>query len=642
MYYRVLIASQRYHGDESLTYASDEKLNIGQIVKAPLGNIAVTGIVVEAVSKPSFAAKALLHSWDVVVPDTTIRLIWWLSAYYPAALGSITELFTPPAMPKTLKPTVRASSPIATEHLPSLTQEQSQAMRDIKKSQGKSVLLHGDTGTGKTRLYLELAQEAVQRGKSVIVTTPEIGLTEPLVTLFSKVFGTRVFVTHSSMTAAARRQQWIAVCNSTDPVILIGPRSALFYPVRALGLVILDEAHDTAYKQDQTPYYQASRVAAELARLHKAQLVLGTATPLTTDYYYFLAKNLPVVRLTAPAIHTLTTVSSIVVDSRKRANFSRSPYLSDQLLAAMTEALANNEQTILFLNRRGSARVVLCNACGWQALCPRCDTSLTFHADTHNMRCHSCDYKDTVPATCPQCRGSELFFTSIGTKALETEIAKHFPGAIVARFDGDTHRSESLVAKFNDLQQGTIDIVIGTQSITKGHDLPKLSVIGVVQADTSLAIPDYTAAERTYQLLTQVIGRIGRGHRSGTLVLQTHNPDNPIISQALAKDYQTFYNQEIAERQTYNFPPFVYLMTVVCTRATAASAEKACLRAKQQLLEHVPGISIEGPTPRFVEKIANRYSWHLIVRSRSRTRLTEAIKHLPAGCNPNLDPTDLL
>lgn len=642
MYYRVLVASQRYHGNESLTYASDEKLSIGQIVKAPLGNITVTGIVAEIVSKPRFPAKALLHSWDVVVPSTTVKLIQWLHGYYPAALGSITELFTPPAMPKTIEPTVRTASPVITEHLPPLTQEQTRAMHNIKKSQEQSILLHGDTGTGKTRLYLELAQEAIHRGKSVIITTPEIGLTEPLVKLFTEVFGTRVSVTHSSMTPAARRQQWIAVCTSTDPVVLIGPRSALFYPVHNLGLVILDEAHDTAYKQDQAPYYQASRVAAELARLHHAQLILGTATPLATDYYYFLAKKLPIVRLTTPAVQTQTRVVPVVVDSRERTNFSRSPYLSNQLLDATAEALSNNEQTLLFLNRRGSARVVLCNSCGWQALCPRCDTSLTFHADTHNMRCHSCDYKDTVPASCPQCQGLELLFTSIGTKALETEITKHFPGAVVARFDGDTHRSEGLVAKFNDLQQGAIDIVIGTQSIAKGHDLPKLSVVGIVQADMSLAIPDYTASERTYHLLTQVTGRIGRGHRSGTLVLQTHNPSSSVISQALAKDYKAFYDQEIVERQTYNFPPFVYLMTVTCARATTASAEKACLQAKQQLLTNVPGISIEGPTPRFIEKVANRYSWHLVVRARSRTKLTEAIKHLPSGCTPNLDPTNLL
>lgn len=643
MYYNVLVASQRYHGAESLTYNSADTLSVGQIVRAPLGRFHVLGIIESQAPKPSFAVKSIEQTWDLVVPNTTIDLIAWLHDYYPAPLGSIVELFTPPALTKR---TSWAESPllkaIVSPDFPPLTTEQQQAMTQIEKATGKPVLLHGDTGTGKTRLYLERTAQVLSEGKSVIITTPEIGLTEPLLKLFTKAFGSRVHITHSGMTAAKRRQQWVAVCQAKTPVVLLGPRSALFYPVQHLGLVVIDEAHDTAYKQDQAPYYQASRVAAQLAHKQHAQLILGTATPLVTDYYYFAAKNLPIVRLTTPALQTPTQVTPVIVDSRERNNFSRSPYLSNQLLDAITGALSRHEQTLLFLNRRGSARVVLCNHCGWQALCPRCDASLTFHADTHNMRCHSCDYKATVPTACPECQGSELLFTSIGTKALEAEVAKYFPSATIARFDGDTHKSEGLVAKFNDLQQGAVDIIIGTQSIAKGHDLPKLSVVGIVQADMSLAIPDYTASERTYHLLSQVMGRTGRGHRNGTLVIQTHNPTSSVVAQALAKEYATFYDQEITERHAYNFPPFTYLMTLTCTRATAASAEKACLRTKEQLLAQIPGISIEGPSPRFIEKVANKYSWHLIVRARSRTKLTEAIKRLPSGCIANIDPTTLL
>lgn len=644
MYYRVLIASQRYHGNESLTYSSVESKAIGQIVKVPLGNINVLGILISRTDKPTFAVKSIIASWDVVVPKTTAGFIDWLYAYYPAPLGSITELFTPPAMPQTIEPAITENIlPEPTvAHLPRLTTEQTTALEKIHKTNHGSILLHGDTGSGKTRLYLELAVEHIRRGKSVIITTPEIGLTKPLVDLFTEVFGQRVFVTHSAMTPATRRKQWLSVAQSSEPIVLVGPRSALFLPVSSVGLIIIDESHDTAYKQDQSPYYQATRVAAALANMHHAQLVLGTATPLVSDFYLFEAKGLPVARLTKQAVVSDTKTNHIVVDARDRSRFTKSAHLSNELLSNISQALQNGEQSLLFLNRRGSARVVLCQSCGWRALCPRCDSSLTFHADSHNMRCHSCDFKGSVPSNCVDCSSTEILFKSIGTKALEEEVSKYFPSATVARFDGDTHQSQGIGVLFQKLKEGSIDIIIGTQAIAKGFDLPKLSVVGVVQADMSLSIPDYTATERTYQLLSQVSGRIGRGHRDSTLIIQTHNPDSVVIAQALNKDYNGFYHSELAERKAYRFPPFAYLMTVTCTRSSAKSAESACTKAKEVMVNTTVGLTVDGPTPKFLEKTAGKYSWQLVVRSKSRNSLLEAIKQLPAGCIPNLDPTDLL
>lgn len=646
MYYTVLVGSQRYHGSDALTYTSDGELVRGQIVRVALGKSFVLGIVTGQTKKPAFATKPVLQRWPgLVVPKTTLSLLDWLYEYYPAPLGSITELFTPPPLPvKPLPeaPVAIASPKPATPSLPPLTKQQDTVIRTMATSANRSFLLHGDTGTGKTRLYVELAQQRIEAGESVIITTPEIGLTKPLVQALRKIFDTRVFVTHSNMTPAARRKQWIAVCTSKEPIILVGPRSALFYPVKNVGLVVMDEAHDTSYKQDQSPYYHATRVAAKLRELHKATLVLGTATPTVTDYYTFTAKKLPVLRLTEAAVASSSMITHNIIDARERNNFTHSAYLSNQLLDGIEQALAHKEQSLLFLNRRGSARVVMCQACGWRATCPRCDTSLTFHADTHNMRCHGCDFKDRVPGACPSCRATDILFKSIGTKALEAEVSKRFPQAKVARFDGDTHRSESLTARFDDLQSGAIDIVIGTQAVAKGFDLPRLSVIGIVQADLSLAIPDHTATEQTYQLISQVSGRIGRGHRDGQLFLQTHNPDSPILSHALHKDYTQFYEQEAKERQAYRFPPFVHLMTVTCSRTSRQSAQAACMQAKQTLEASVSGISVDGPSPRFIEKVANRYSWHLVVRAKSRSRLIEAVKHLPSGCIPNLDPTNLL
>lgn len=643
MYYQILVASQRYHGNEALTYSCDKTLTIGQIVQVPLGKIKVLGIVCATVSKPSFAAKPVALSWNIVVPKTTIDLLWWLYTYYPAALGTITELFTPPAMTKKLGD-YESTLSNATQHgnLPPLTTQQNHAIDQIRLASRRSALLHGDTGTGKTRVYLELALEAVRNNKSVLITTPEIGLTEPLVNQFTAVFGSRVIATHSSMTPAKRRQQWLSAAGSNDPVVVIGPRSAIFLPIQDIGLIVIDEAHDPAYKQDQSPYYQTTRVAAKLRELHDALLVLGTATPLVTDNYGFTLKHLPVVRMTTMAVSAVSERLDIIVDARDRSQFSRSAHISNQLLDHIAAAISRKEQSLLFLNKRGSARTVLCQFCGWRAHCPRCDTGLTFHADTHNMRCHSCDYRDRVPTNCPVCNSGDVLFTSIGTKALAEEVHKHFPGASVARFDGDTHASQSIQTLFDQLHDGSIDIIVGTQAVAKGFDLPKLSVVGVVQADASLSIPDFTAQERTFQLLSQVSGRVGRGHGNSTLVIQTHSPDSALIKQALRKDYAAFYADELTDRQKYNFPPFVHVMTITTSRATSKSAESACLGIKHQLSMTVSGLSIDGPSPRFPEKIANKYAWHLVVKAKSRQKLLDAIKHLPSGCIPNLDPNDLL
>ena len=643
MYYRVWVASQRFHGRDSLTYSSEIGLENGQLIMVPLQRSEVLGIVAGPDKKPGFATKPIIHHWPITIPGPAMKLMSWLNEYYPSTQGTITELFTPPALTKNIsaaEATVLDQPALA--GLPPLTAEQQAAIRQIADNPARSILLHGDTGSGKTRVYTEMVARSVEAGRSSIILTPEIGLTEQLRENLSELFGNRVLVTHSDMTPAERRRTWLKIAGADQPLIVIGPRSAIFAPLKNTGLVVMDEAHDGAYKQEQAPYYQTSRVAAQLAHIHKARFILGTATPLVSDYFTFQQKTLPIIRMTEQALPIKTKTSFQVVDHREKTMFNRSPWLSDPLLTATDEALNRQEQVLLFLNRRGSARLVLCKTCGWQALCPHCDVALTYHQDQHLMRCHSCNFSDHTPDACPQCGETELIFRSIGTKALEAEITRLYPNARTARFDRDTEKSLRLSAQYQDLRSGKVNILIGTQAIAKGFDLPKLSVVGIVQADSGLQIPDYTSNERTYQLISQVSGRIGRGHVPGKLFVQSFQPDSLLIKHALSKDYESFYKEELVQRELYKFPPYYFLLKITCSRATSASAQSACAKIAAQITTLFPKLVVEGPTPRFIEKISGRYAWHLVVKSRHRPMLLETIRSLPANCTYDLDPSDLL
>jgi len=308
----------------------------------------------------------------------------------------------------------------------------------------------------------------------------------------------------------------------------------------------------------------------------------------------------------------------------------------------MEHALSNGEQSLLYLNRRGTARLVLCTNCGWQASCPHCDIPLTYHGDSHKMRCHSCNYGGSPPTTCPSCGNPNIEFKAAGTKAIFDEVQKLFSHARISRFDTDNTKGETFESQYALASSGQIDILIGTQIIAKGLDLPALSVVGVLLADTSLYIPDFTAQERTYQLINQVIGRVGRGHTDGKAIIQTYNPDHPIIKLATENDYKGFYDMEIPNREQYLFPPFCYLLKISLRRASPHSAQSGALRFKHELAASGLKIQVEGPAPAFHERLNNRYEWQLVVKSKQRSELLKVIDMLPANWSHDIDPVDLL
>jgi primosomal protein N' (replication factor Y) len=641
-YVSVLVAEASYHGQESLTYGAEKSLPTGTIVTVPLRSKQVLGIVTGLVAKPTFAVKKIVSAAELPpMPTQLLQLLVWMQHYYPAPLGIITQHFLPRRLPKTYELEHEGINTPAPS-LPPLTGDQQQALSALHPD-GLHVL-HGETGSGKTRIYIEAAQKQLEQCRSSIILTPEIGLTSQLLDDFRAVFGNhRIVVMHSQLTDSARHKSWAKILVSHEPLIIIGARSALFSPVRNLGLIVVDESHETAYKQDQAPYYHATTIAAKLANLHKALLVLGSATPLVSDYYIAGAKGRPIIRMKQTASVVAPSKPSIeIVDLRDKSAFTRSPNLSEQLLHEIEASLLRKEQILLFLNKRGTAHLVFCDRCGWQALCPHCDLPLVYHGDAHAMHCHACTFRSPSPNNCPECGNPSIIFTSIGTKAVAEEVGRLFPAATVNRFDTDNKKSERIETIFESVRSGKIDILVGTQTVAKGLDLPKLGLVGVINADSSLFLPDFSARERTYQLLSQVIGRVGRGHRDGKVVIQTYAPNGAILQYVLANNWHKFYNDELEERRLFDFPPFCYLLTLTCRRSGRSVAESAAKTLANKLKNDYPTLTIEGPAPAFREKIQGKYQWQIIVKAKRRQHLLDVVRNLPKNWSYDIDPLNLL
>ncbi len=640
-WYEIVPVSPAYKGEGPLTYQANEQLSAGQIVRTPLRKQHVYGVVTRAVPKPKFATKPITATTSYHLPVPLLTTTSWIADYYAAPLAGVLGL----AVPSNLDTVSRLKAPIVTHgkqvKLPAITATQARVLKQIDTT--GTYLLHGDTGTGKTRVYIELAKRSLDAGRSVILLTPEIALTPQLVQDVSAALGSSVIVTHSELTIAERRDIWKRIHDTTKPLVVIGPRSALFMPLKNVGLVVVDECHEPAYKQEQTPRYHAIRVASKLAAEHHAALILGSATPSVHDYYYAEQKKLPIIRMTEQATTTVVADKKIdVVDQRDATNRSQYPGITTQLLQGLQAALERNEQALIFLNRRGSARLITCVTCGWHALCPHCDIPLTYHDDSHSVRCHTCGFQTSAPTSCPECKGTELLYSSIGTKSIVSSLQHAFPDARILRFDSDNTKEEHLTRHYDDVRAGKVQILIGTQMLAKGLDLPKLGYLGILHADASLLFPDFTAEERTYQLILQLLGRVGRGHRSGHVVLQTYNPDSPVLGAALSNNWASFYKNQLSERQTYHFPPFVFMLKLTATRARQSSAEQVLGKLNTKIIQSYRGVQVSGPAPAFKEKQRGSFTWQLVVRSSQRNTLVAIARNLPTQVHFDLDPINLL
>ena len=533
-----------------------------------------------------------------------------------------------------------------TEHLPDLPKiplntAQKNALKALQQAPGATKLLYGVTGSGKTNIYLKMAINAFKRQKSTIVLVPEIALTGQLVRVFREVFGDNVAVMHSGQTEAERHLIFNSLMEATEPKIVIGPRSALFAPLSNLGLILVDEAHESTYHQENAPKYSAIRVASIVAADLKIDCVLGSATPTIEDFY-LAERQGSLVKLTEKAKSAAVRPEVKVIDFKDRGNFSRNRYFSGVLLAAIEENLKQGRQTLIFHNRRGSSSLTICEGCGEEILCPNCYLPLTLHADSYELVCHTCGFSEKVPACCPKCGTPGMVHKGFGTKLLETELRKLFPAARVKRFDADNKKGEGLEAVYSEVRAGEVDILVGTQTVAKGLDLPKLATVGVVQADAGLALPDFAAEERVFQLITQVMGRVGRGHLTeAEVIVQTYQPDHPALKLAFGEDYLGFYEYMVAKRRRSGFPPFKFVMKLEITLKTERLVVQKVREAAKRLVQD-KRLIVSPPQPAFHERTSRGYSWQIIVRSRSRKALIEACAGLDKNFRITLDPPGLL
>lgn len=633
-------------GSAFFTYSYDKPLSTGQIVQIEVGKKKMIGVVLRQTSKPSYPTKDVISIiGKIPLPKQLVDLALWISKYYVTPLAVVLQTMLPRGIQKTRRTSIEQPEITKRDRTNIVFNKQQRAALDtLAKFETGTFLLQGITGSGKTEIYIEVAKQAIKSNRSVILLVPEISLTAQLISEFSHHFDD-LLVTHSRMTESARHQIWNEALESNRPRIVIGPRSALFAPLKNVGAIIVDEAHEPSYKQEQNPKYSALRAAAMLGRFHKAKVILGSATPNIVDRYLAeKSSNRPILRLTKLARSNSLLPQITVVDMKKRANFNGHRFLSKQLIERIADTLKNGGQVLIFHNRRGSTSTTLCEKCGWTAECPNCFLPLTLHSDHHRLYCHICGYSADVPTSCPVCGSTGIIHKGIGTKLIETELHKLFPNCNIARFDADNANDEAVNARYDDLYSGAIDIAIGTQVIAKGLDLPHLRMVGVIQADAGLALPDYGTDERTFQLLAQVVGRVGRNEHQTYVIVQSYRPTHTSISSGLAQDYESFYANALTERQRGLFPPFCHLLKLTCVYKTEAVAIKNAQKlAKELRAKTSKDVQVLGPTPAFYERQHGTYRWQLVLKSPKREYLIDAIQFIPpAHWQFELDPTSLL
>lgn len=627
------------------TYSSNLSLAIGQIVTVPVGKQLLTGVVMHEVAQPAYETRAIANVLDLPpLPRALIHTVEWMSHYYTTHLAIALQ----PVLPRGL--TKKRRDRQSDSRIPKrerthflLNKQQSAAVEALRNTTSGTTILHGITGSGKTAVYIEYAKLIIESGRSVIVLVPEIALTSQLVSEFEAHFPD-VLLTHSRQTEAQRHLAWLDALNSGKPRIIIGPRSALFLPLESVGAIIIDEAHEPSFKQDQSPRYSSLRVASVLAKAHNGVVIQGSATPLISEYYLAQETGRTIIQLTERARADAVDPDVSVVDMTNKSSFTRHRFISNELIAALGTQLERGSQSLIFHNRRGSASTTLCDNCGWSASCPRCFVPLTLHADAHVLRCHICNFAERVLTSCPVCASTEIIHKGIGTKLVESELRKLFPAARIVRFDGDTADQDTLENRYQELYDGDIDIIIGTQVVAKGLDLPHLRLVGVIQADAGLMLPDYMASERTFQLLAQVVGRVGRSRHSASVIIQSYQPGASAVRFGIAQDFDSFYHEAIAERRRAKFPPFTYLLKLTCIYKTEAAAARNAATLATSLRRAYPDITIFGPTPSFYERQHDTYRWQVIVKSTQRPLLEDIVtNHLPpTHWQYDLDPMSLL
>ena len=491
-------------------------------------------------------------------------------------------------------------------------------------------LLYGITGSGKTEIYLQLIKRELEKGKTAIVLVPEISLTPQTIDRFTSRFGKeKIAVLHSKLSNGERFDQWNKIKEGKAQIV-IGARSAIFAPLKELGIIIIDEEHDSSYQSESTPQYDALKIARKIADEENIKLVLVSATPDTRTYKNALEGKITLIELTKRANNARLPEVEIV-DLRDELANGNHNMISTKLKNEIQKNIESKNQTILFLNRRGFSNFIMCKTCGNVIKCKRCDISMTYHKDENKLKCHYCGLEEQVPNKCPNCGSKELKYSGSGTQKLEEEVHKLFPTASTIRMDIDTvtkkNSHEDILTKF---KEDKIDILIGTQMIVKGHDFPKVTLVGVISADNALNIGDYRASEITFQVLTQVAGRAGRGEQNGKVIIQTYNPDHYAIECAKEQDFKKFYQIESKIRKTLKYPPFCDIIVLDFSSLNKHEIQRDTKKLHQYLKNRIInekfGVLLYSPLPCPIEKINDRYRWRMIIKCIYDEKMNKLLK----------------
>lgn len=593
--------SDQYVGKRALVNFNGRKI-IGYIV----GN-----------GKPSsaFTIKPIekLIDDEPLFTQKMIAFAEWISAYYFASVGEALSLMVPKGVRPKESGYKGEGQKIEKNELTESQQTVYQSIRsDLTTGRGRKFYLYGITGSGKTEIYFKLIEDTLDQGKQVIFLVPEIAMSYQTLDRLRRRFGDKCAVLHSGLTGSVKLGEYLRLLRG-EAVIAVGPRSALFAPFDNIGLIIIDEEHEGAYKSDESPRFHARSAAIYLSNVHNALLVLGSATPSIESWYHATHGFFILYRL-QERYGGAQLPDVRIIDTSQLPPYK---YLTAEMTAEINRRLQNHEQVILLQNRRGFANCIQCEACKTIIVCPKCSIALTYHKSKGKLLCHRCGYSSAVPEKCPECGHERLSKLGAGTQKIEAEIAKTFPHARVLRIDYDALHSSSVIAEtFAEIERGEIDIIVGTQMIAKGLHFPGVKFVGVVNADLFLNIPDFKAAERAFSLITQVAGRAGRTGEKGLVMIQTMNPDHYSITTSTTGDFDEFYENEITFREMMGMPPFRRLLRLV-VRGTQEETVKNGIAGIKRSIDRVAAESVEilGPSPCMITKINMNYRYQIVMKS---------------------------
>lgn len=624
MYADILIEHPYARKKLSFTYEVPASMSIkeGSGVLVPFMKGQKAGLVLRVHhERPDFAVKEILNLLEdeSLLADWQLQLAKWISEYYLCSKYDALRLMLPKnifRVPKRKRERKEEKTKANSDDVLTLTPEQDAIVKTILQEKTPVSLIHGITGSGKTEIYRHLINKVVQDGKQALLLVPEIALTPQFKKYFERSFP-NMAVIHSQVAEGKRADLWRDIRDGKIQLVL-GSRSSLFAPFKNLGLVILDEEQEWSYKQDQTPRYHAREVALKLRELLNIQMVMGSATP-SIETMWKASQNEYKLFTISERIHSTPLPTVKLIDMREELRAGRYSIFSDELEQQISLKLAVKEQTILFLNRRGSASCTICRDCGLSSKCPNCETSLTYHATNFRNKtliCHHCGFLAPVPTLCPACKSTRIKHMGLGTERVETELQKLFPLAKIARADKDTMSAKGSFGKLNQrLHAGEIDILIGTQMIGKGWDLPNVTLVGVIMADIGLHIPDFRTPERLFQLLTQVAGRAGRRKKQGEVLIQTYNPEHPSLHFSQTHDFLGFFEQEISSRRKAQLPPFGTLIKIIVVEDSENKAQNRAQDLAKELKTFATDQDQIFAAPALFTRINNRYQWNILIQS---------------------------